>query len=778
MQVDFCPNGELNLRGEFCNIYSQGVKIIFSNTHTGASEFDFLEEHSSSIGGIEGKIYSEIAVSEQFNIYRETFVSEDKLIAGVKYSIENKSSKVFNLEKIIPFSFNKSEDCVVADSVFEDWDIIRAARNKNDIPGVFKPSVYNQDFKDALFDSAEVPAGMGVSDEALEQHINPELIVSSDPFVYIKNSNDIDSAGLFIAVLGQHEHLSKLSLAVNKAENGNHTFKNFEVLCEFDYIELSPSEKRSTHWTIFREGKGYMEAVDCFNSMLSQYYNFKKPDRPAPSLYCTWYFYGANFTEEDLNENLEWLQNEKIPFDIFLLDDGWSDNFGSWNSGTRFPSGMKKAAEKIKAAGYIPGVWTCPFVVTENSSVLKEHPELIARDQQGNFYPFQYDGPENCYTVDPTSPYAPIYFKQMYQKIKNYGFMAHKFDFLRSLLTTDKVTFYNKKYTRAQAYRLGMQLVREAIGDDGYILACGGIFEASIGLVDGMRTGSDTRGYWRNKEHLNTIKQNIMRCNSNKFWHTDPDAACIRLRSEVFVNKNMQKMSYGKMSAEDVYAVYGTLSLGSLNDEEAFTILVNQYIGGGMMCLSERFAELSPERKAMFRHVIPTHYPVPEILDVFNEGCPSLFLSHIEAECSSLGQWNTLAVANWKKNKVVRKVNLSKLNLLESKQYLVFEFKEQKFYGTFSRDDCIELDIPAHGTRLLRITPYDNKKTVIIGTDLHFSGGGIELADISIIDNSISGKVKTDWDYPVEITAAFPKETGISTRTIKAEPNNNFTISI
>jgi hypothetical protein len=34
---------------------------------------------------------------------------------------------------------------------------------------------------------------------------------------------------------------------------------------------------------------------------------------------------------------------------------------------------------------------------------------------------------------------------------------------------------------------------------------------------------------------------------------------------------------------------WGDLSLGRFTDDEAFTMIVNQYIGGGMSCFSEHF---------------------------------------------------------------------------------------------------------------------------------------------------------------------------------------------
>ena len=41
---------------------------------------------------------------------------------------------------------------------------------------------------------------------------------------------------------------------------------------------------------------------------------------------------------------------------------------------------------------------------------------------------------------------------------------------------------------------------------------------------------------------------------------------------------------------------------------------------------------------------------------------------------------------------------------------------------------------------------------------MHFSGGGVEIADWEILNQRIEGKLQTQWKYPVKVTAAFPVE--------------------
>ena len=48
----------------------------------------------------------------------------------------------------------------------------------------------------------------------------------------------------------------------------------------------------------------------------------------------------------------------------------------------------------------------------------------------------------------------------------------------------------------------------------------------------------------------------------------------------------------------------------------------------------------------------------------------------------------------------------------------------------------------------------------LVGTDLHDSGGGVEIAQWQATAHEISGRIETRWDYAVRITAAFPDGDG------------------
>ncbi len=61
---------------------------------------------------------------------------------------------------------------------------------------------------------------------------------------------------------------------------------------------------------------------------------------------------------------------------------------------------------------------------------------------------------------------------------------------------------------------------------------------------------------------------------------------------------------------------------------------------------------------------------------------------------------------------------------------------------------------------------------MLAGTDLHFSGGGVEMTSWKILNQRVEGQIDTQWKYPVKVTVAFPAENkaGFTPRSVVIEP--------
>jgi len=696
--------------------------------------------HPFCLGGQSGAVRAQAARQGVLQLTRELFASEDGRLVALRMGVRNESSAAVRLQRISLLRATGSASVRVGRGDMRDWRVLRMARQKNDVPGCFRPSVADEDLEDAVFQSAELAAGLGVSYDNIGDLANLPCEVESDPCICIFDTASGRSAALLVGMLGQTRHLNRVVLATTPDRT---RLDRLEVLCEFDGAEVAPGQSKETHWLLLSEGARPWQLMSAFYRWLAQEMNVSERG-PAPSIFCTWYFYGTDFGRDDLEENLQLLERERIPFDVFLLDNGWMEDFGTWEANDRFPLGMAEAADRIRRAGYEPGIWTCPFVVMKRSPVLRRYPDLVLRKADGEPCPFGYRVEETC-VVDPTSPDAPAYFNEMFAKLRAWGYRYHKFDFLRAVIIHEDVRFHDRSANRAEAYRRGLELIRRAAGPDAYILACGGLFEGSAGTVDGMRVGSDVSARWKSSNrilgHPTKIKQNVFRSVTGILWHTDPDALQLRRRTTPF--RGNQRFAH--------------LSVGEFTDSEAFTSVVNHYVGGGIVSLCERIAELPQDRRALYRHVLPPVTPAAEPLDLESPGCPSLLLTRIRSPFPSVPDWMTLAVINWKDEPATIRVALPPMPDAGAR-VAVFNFNSQRFLGLFQHDGSVPVELPPHGSCILRLAPWDGVSAVLLGTDMHLSGGAAEFDELSVGIDEVKGIVHRRWPCELRVTAGFPRD--------------------
>ncbi|MBR7032691.1 MAG: hypothetical protein IKI03_03560 [Clostridia bacterium] len=83
----------------------------------------------------------------------------------------------------------------------------------------------------------------------------------------------------------------------------------------------------------------------------------------VPYGFCTWYYYLSDISEQTVTNSVEDLASlrGKLPAKYVQIDDGWQVFYGQWEENEKFPGGMKKCADEIKAAGYLPGLWFAPL---------------------------------------------------------------------------------------------------------------------------------------------------------------------------------------------------------------------------------------------------------------------------------------------------------------------------------------------------------------------------------------------------------------------------------
>jgi hypothetical protein len=694
------------------------------------------------IAGNEGINTIDIFKTEGFEIERHVWLSNDNSKVALKQVIINKSGKTVKINRLFPFSCNATSDFSLKYNPDPaDWFINIQKRHKNDYPETILVKNYPLNKRKEVV-SAELDPHQEISSGKKKPN---SLHVSADPVLTINlNKTNVMHDVLLVGMWEWTKQLSSIELSVNYSDY--YRFSDLTAICELDLVQLPANKSLSSQWTYITTGKSFEKAITSYANEVAAMYRIEQPPKNAPSLYCSWYYYGLNYTEGYFLRDINAFRyiKPRMPFDVFLIDESWQlGKWGDYEPNHRFPSGMKYAADKIKETGYIPGIWTPPYLVSQQSNLAKTRPEWLLKNHKGERHGFKMNGDTIYWVLDPTYPGVTDYLQKSFHKLKNeWGYRYFKFDFMRAVFSeNEQLAFYNPYVTKLEAYRMGLEAIRRGVGDDAYISVCGGHYGGSIGLANSQRSGADVFSFWDSKE-LPKYNQGLQRTWMSRLWHVDPDAMMIR-RNET----------------KEFEGLGDKLSLGLFTDNEAQINSLIQYLNGALVTFTEDFSRLDSDRYALYKHVIPSVNTPSFPVDWHNTYIPGYLVSEISPDCKALGNWNTIACINWSDKEKFVKIPLDDgiLKNLEGEYFMIFEFFSQQIVGIFKKNEIVDLGtLNARTAKLLKIMPAKSGQAVLAGTDLHYSMGGVEIEKWKQSETFIQGVVKTDWKFPVTLTILIP----------------------
>jgi alpha-galactosidase len=309
-------------------------------------------------------------------------------------------------------------------------------------------------------------------------------------------------------------------------------------------------------------------------------------DAPFQRGWCSWYHYFHAITEEAMRSNLAALSamRSEFPVGVVQLDDGFQAALGDWDrTNPKFPGGLARLADEIRAAGFEAGIWTAPFLAARDSRLMSEHPQwFIRHDESGQPLRAAYNPnwtmheDKFAYALDPSHPDFRAHLEALFHKlVHEFGYSYLKLDFLYAAAAEG--LRHDPGLTRAQTLRRGLEAIRGGAGGDAFILGCGCPLGPAIGIVDGMRIGPDVAPYWGGADSTDPstvhaldaiIARSFMH---RRLWLNDPDCLMLRARET-------------KLTRDERLALAAVIS-GS----------------GGMLLISDDMALLGAEESRIFR---------------------------------------------------------------------------------------------------------------------------------------------------------------------------------
>lgn len=223
---------------------------------------------------------------------------------------------------------------------------------------------------------------------------------------------------------------------------------------------------------------------------------------PSPVGWSSRYQYRAAVRPEHLRANLEAAARHGL--DLVQLDEGLQGAIGDWltTDPQLWPSGLHGAAGQIGHAGLKAGLWSAPFLVGEDSQVLRDHPHWVVATSAGGGLglpgpPLAGGGGRQggTFVLDTTRPEVVDHLRHTYAALVAEGFEYHKIDHCYAGALPGRR--HDPTVTRAEALRAGLEAVREGLGEETFLLGASCPFGPAVGIVDAMRVSADAAPAWR-----------------------------------------------------------------------------------------------------------------------------------------------------------------------------------------------------------------------------------------------------------------------------------------
>ncbi len=285
-----------------------------------------------------------------------------------------------------------------------------------------------------------------------------------------------------------------------------------------------------------------------YANRLPYYSPLNKKEWPhAPVGWCSWYMYFSHVTQQDILRNADALAADYKPFGLnyCLVDAGWQHSGGGehgspiggdWDaSNLKFPQGMKWLADQIHARGLKAGLWLSVFG-NADKDFYERHPDWFLQDAEGNARLGSWFG---TYVADFSNPELEKYLDGVYRRHT----LEWGYDYFKLDGENDTLAIWAHNRTRAAdpsldaetAFRHALEGIRQAMSvkPGVFFSACGPAYPTeSMGIAQSARLGGDVVGegeppsFRGVREAVAGMRRGYY--THNIAWYTDPDALVVR----------------------------------------------------------------------------------------------------------------------------------------------------------------------------------------------------------------------------------------------------------
>jgi hypothetical protein len=425
--------------------------------------------------------------------------------AGKEVSVQVIRNVEATGEEPIHLGGGESADRVLSDSFSEDWPAL------------------------ALYDLGEAPGGM-------HRGVGSQLIYNRE-----------SKLSLFLAALTSDRFLTVMHLKAEgkgtKAKIASFNVESTgttEIQKDFDLkdapaddqieldLPLKAGEDMTSELLMFEAGPDYHDQLLAYGDAVRRWHHARVSSE-TPIGWWSWTVYYGAINEGETLSNADWqaAHLKSLGYKYLQVDEGYQYARGEYATpnATQFPDGMRFVGQHLIGEGLTFGVWTAAFEVTKRAWVYEHHKDWLVHNAKGDPIPIGavWDQKSDVlYALDTTHPGAQEYLRDTYRKlVREWGVRFIKLDFMDT--STIEGYHYRPNTTALEAQRIGLQVIRDAVGDEVILDKDGSPMLNPVGLVDTGRISADTgHSFARTKDAASGIAARYYM--QRNFFIDDPDA--------------------------------------------------------------------------------------------------------------------------------------------------------------------------------------------------------------------------------------------------------------
>jgi hypothetical protein len=453
-------------------------------------------------------------------------------------------------------------------------------------------------------------------------------------------------------------------------------------------LSVKSGESLSSERLMFAVGSDYHAQLEQYGRAVGLLHK-ARVDAATPIGWWSWtaYYFGLN--QGTAATNAYWLAEnlKQMGYTYYQIDEGYQYARGEYTTADAklFPLGIAHIADVVRHSGLTFGLWTAPFEVSERAWVFQNHKEWLLHNAAGELIHIGYvtDKQDSLYVLDTTNPGAQNYLRETYTTLRNWGLRFVKMDFMDD--TAVEGSYYRPNTTALEAQRIGLKIIRDAVGESVVLDKDGSPMLNPVGIVDAGRISQDTgHSFDASRDAASGIAARYYM--NRNYFIADPDAFTVSTQT---------------VDDQSWHGGQRPLTL-----DEAKVSIALAAVSGGMFELGDDLPTLgsSAERLALAKNkdlidmarLGRSSTPVDLMTYGSGDKQPSIFLLRENAHQS------VLTIFNWTDGERTRAVNFAGLGLKDPARYQIVDAFGDPACCSSSSDGLTVVQ-KAHSVRVLKL---------------------------------------------------------------------------